>query len=70
MKDFEGFIKSYATRDFIYFFAEKSIEIYKNQVKKLDEDLVCTITLPLNIMQHGFIPVSYTHLTLPTKLEV
>ncbi len=55
MKDFEGFIKNYATRDFIYFFAEKSIEIYKNQVKKLDEDLVCTITLPLNIMQHGFI---------------
>ena len=32
MKDFEGFIKNYATRDFIYFFAEKSIEIYKNQV--------------------------------------
>ena len=33
MKDFEGFIKNYATRDFIYFFAEKSIEIYKNQVE-------------------------------------
>lgn len=55
MKDFEGFIKSYATRDFIYFFAEKSIEIYKNQVEKLDEHLVCNITFPLNIMQHGFI---------------
>ena len=40
MKDFEGFIKNYATRDFIYFFAEKSIEIYKNQVEKLDEHLV------------------------------
>ena len=34
LKDFEGFIKSYATRDFIYFFAEKSIEIYKKQVEK------------------------------------
>ena len=33
LKDFEGVIKSYATRDFIYFFAEKSIEIYKNQVE-------------------------------------
>lgn len=53
MKDFEGFIKSYATRDFIYFFAEKSIEIYKNQVKKLDEDLVCTITLPLSVLDKG-----------------
>ena len=42
MKDFEGFIKNYATRDFIYFFAEKSIEIYKNQVEKLDEHLVCS----------------------------
>ena len=55
MKDFEGFIKSYATRDFIYFFAEKSIEIYKNQVETLDEDLACNITFPLNIIQHGFI---------------
>lgn len=55
MKDFEGFIKNYATRDFIYFFAEKSIEIYKNQVEKLDEHLVCNITFPLNIIQHGFI---------------
>ena len=54
LKDFEGFIKSYATRDFIYFFAEKSIEIYKNQVEKSDEHLVCNITFPLNIMQHGF----------------
>ena len=45
MKDFEGFIKNYATRDFIYFFAEKSIEIYKNQVEKLDEHLVCNICL-------------------------
>ena len=52
MKDFEGFIKNYATRDFIYFFAEKSIEIYKNQVEKLDEHLVCNITFPLNIIQH------------------
>ena len=55
MKDFEGFIKNYATRDFIYFFAEKSIEIYKNQVEKLDEHLVCNITFPLNIIQHGLI---------------
>ena len=55
MKDFDGFIKNYATRDFIYFFAEKSIEIYKNQVEKLDEHLVCNITFPLNIIQHGFI---------------
>lgn len=55
MKDFEGFIKNYATRDFFYFFAEKSIEIYKNQVEKLDEHLVCNITFPLNIIQHGFI---------------
>lgn len=36
-------------------FAEKSIEIYKNQVEKLDEHLVCNITFPLNIIQHGFI---------------
>ena len=62
MKDFEGFIKNYATRDFIYFFAEKSIEIYKNQVEKLDEHLVCNITFPLNIIQHGFIHKScYRH---------
>ena len=55
MKDFEGFIKNYATRDFIYFFAEKSIEIYKNQVEKLDEHLVCNITFPLNIIHAWFI---------------
>ena len=49
LKDFEGFIKSYATRDFIYFFAEKSIEIYKNQVETLDEDLACNITFQIFI---------------------
>ncbi len=42
MKDFEGFIKNYATRDFIYFFLQKNLlKIYKNQVEKLDEHLVC-----------------------------
>ena len=40
MKDFEGFIKNYATRDFIYFFAEKSIEIYKNQVAQMSRSWI------------------------------
>ena len=54
MKDFEGFIKNYATRDFIYFFAEKSIEIYKNQVEKLDEHLVCNCNLTEYLTKRTF----------------
>ena len=32
MKDFESFVKTYSTRDFIYFFSQKSIEIYKEHI--------------------------------------
>ena len=48
-------IKDYSTRDFIYFFSEISIELYKKQYNKLDE-LECSITFPLNVILHGFIP--------------
>lgn len=54
MKDFEGFIKNYATRDFIYFL-QKNLLKYIKSSRKLDEHLVCNITFPLNIIQHGFI---------------
>ena len=37
MKDFVSFIKNYSTRDFIYFFSEISIELYKNQQNKSED---------------------------------
>ena len=55
MKDFVSFIKNYSTRDFIYFFSEISIELYKNQQNKSEDELKCSITFPLNAILHGFI---------------
>lgn len=55
MKDFVGFIKNYSTRDFIYFFSEISIELYKEQQNKSEDELKCSITFPLNAILHGFI---------------
>lgn len=50
-----SFIKNYSTRDFIYFFSEISIELYKNQQNKSEDELKCSITFPLNAILHGFI---------------
>lgn len=50
-----SFIKDYSTRNFIYFFSEISIELYKNQQNKSDDELKCSITFPLNAILHGFI---------------
>lgn len=55
MKDFVSFIKNYSTRDFIYFFSEISIELYKKQQNKSEDELRCSITFPLNAILHGFI---------------
>lgn len=55
LKDFVGFIKNYSTRDFIYFFSEISIELYKEQQNKSEDELKCSITFPLNAILHGFI---------------
>ena len=43
LKDFVSFIKNYATRDFIYFFSEISIELYKKQQNKSEGELRCSI---------------------------
>lgn len=57
MKDFIGFIKEYSTENFIYTFAEISIEIYRNHLKNNGEEgFHCTKTFPLNILSHGFLP--------------
>ena len=57
MRDFIGYIKEYSTENFIYTFAEISIEIYKNHLKgNGEEGLHCTKTFPLNILSHGFLP--------------
>ena len=55
LKDFVSFIKNYSTRDFIYFFSEISIELYKKQQNKSEGELRCSITFPLNAILHGFI---------------
>lgn len=55
MKNFISFIKEYATRDFIYFFAELSIEMFKKQMKLPIESLNCCLSFPLDIIQHGFL---------------
>ena len=55
LKDFVSFIKNYSTRDFIYFFSEISIELYKKQQNKSEDELRCSITFPLNAILHGFI---------------
>ena len=57
VRDFIGYIKEYSTENFIYTFAEISIEIYKNHLKSNGEEgLHCTKTFPLNILSHGFLP--------------
>lgn len=57
VRDFIGYIKEYSTENFIYTFAEISIEIYKNHLKgNGEEGLHCTKTFPLNILSHGFLP--------------
>lgn len=55
LKDFVSFIKNYSTRDFTYFFSEISIELYKRQQNKSEDELRCSITFPLNAILHGFI---------------
>lgn len=57
MKDFITYIKEYSTENYIYTFAEISIEIYKNHLKSNGEEgLHCTATFPLHILSHGFLP--------------
>lgn len=55
MKKFETYIKKYSTRDFIYFWAQKSIEIFDKQIKSPDVNLSCCLTFPANAIVHGFI---------------
>lgn len=55
MKKFETYIKNYSTRDFIYFWAQKSIEIFNKQMKSSDVNLSCCLMLPFNAIVHGFI---------------
>ena len=55
MKDFVSFIKNYSTRDFIYFFSQLSIELYKNQQNMSEDELKFSMTFPLNVILHGFI---------------
>ena len=56
MKDFITYIKEYSTENLIYTFAEISIEIYKNHLKRNGEEgLHCTTTFPLHILLHGFL---------------
>ena len=55
MKDFISFIKNYPTRDFIYLFSKISIEIYKKQLKHNEEDMICCMNFPLNIIEFGFV---------------
>ena len=54
MKDFVNYVKNYSTRDFIYFFSEVSIEIYKKQLNVPEAELRCSITFPLNAILYGF----------------
>lgn len=53
MKDFESFVKTYSTRDFIYFFSQKSIEIYKEHIYSLKK-FGCSMLFPLESFQYGF----------------
>lgn len=55
LKDFVSFIKNYSTRYFIYFSSEISIELYKEQQNKSEDELKCSITFPLNAILRGFI---------------
>lgn len=50
-----SYIKNFSTKDFIYFFSKVSIELYKRQQNVSDTELKCSITIPLNIVLHGFI---------------
>ena len=53
MKDFESFVKTYSTRDFIYFFSQKSIEIYKEHIHS-SKKFGCSMMFPLESFQYGF----------------
>lgn len=55
MKNFISFIKEYATRDFIYFFSQKSIEMYKHQLEQEDNELSASMIFSMNAILHGFI---------------
>lgn len=55
MKNFISFIKKYSTRDFIYLFSNKSIEILKKQLRYNEKDMNCCMKFPLNIIKSGFI---------------
>ena len=54
MKDFEAFIKTYSTRDFIYFFSQKSVEIYREHIYGDETTFGCSMTFPLEYFQYGF----------------
>lgn len=64
MKDFVRYVKNYSTRDFIYFFSEVSIELYKKQLNAPEAELRCSTIFPLNAIQHGFI-----HRQVPVMLS-
>ena len=54
LKDFEAFIKTYSTRDFIYFFSQKSVEIYREHIYGDETTFGCSMTFPLEYFQYGF----------------
>ena len=55
MKDFISYIKNFSTREFINFFSEISIELYKKQQAKSEGELMCNMTFPLDILKYGFV---------------
>lgn len=55
MKNFISTIKEYSTRDFIYFFARESINMFKEQLNFPDKDLNCSKLYSLEYVQHNFI---------------
>ena len=48
MREFLSVIKEYATRDFIYFFSQKSIEMYNKQLEPSDDEIKGSMTFVLN----------------------
>lgn len=56
MKDFVSFVKNISTEDFIKFWGEMSIKIYRKQIENSDPTgLKATIDFPMKICQYGFI---------------
>lgn len=48
MREFLSIIKEYSTRDFIYFFSQKSIEMYNKQLEPSDDEIKGSMTFTLN----------------------